>query len=43
MPVTVQCFEGMIHSFFSLAHMIPGAAGAVTMAVDALRRAHGES
>ena len=41
-PVTVQCFEGMIHSFFSLAHMIPGAAGAVTMAVDALRRAHGE-
>ena len=26
-PVTVQCFEGMIHSFFSLAHMIPGAAG----------------
>ena len=41
-PVTVQCFEGMIHSFFSLAHMIPGAAGAVTLAVDALRRAHGE-
>jgi len=41
-PVTVKCFDGMIHSFFSLAHLIPAAQDAVTMAVDALRRAHGE-
>lgn len=41
-PVTMKCFDGMIHSFFSLAHLIPAAQDAVTMAVDALRRAHGE-